>query len=269
MKPFSRLGQASLAAVLLILPACNKSASAERNDPSRRLGPNASLQGRELMPEDNPWNQDISREPVDPNSSRMHRQHRALIGRSHPDFGTVYDGPPIGIPYVRGHGQAAQGSGALWQCGRKRPGPLPHSTRRAHRRRAIRGRRSPCARLGHETTETLSSLFNAFRDGRRLARRTPGRCSTCASIACVPMAGPRRTRPGLPILPGLVRYDEVFGQRRSPHAMRFTVAAAAVLISTPRRTSPARTPSPTCRPWACGCASRPISTCRAILPNAA
>ena len=63
------------------------------------LGPGASLHGKQLFPSDNPWNQDISTMPVDPNSANL----IASIGLNtglHPDFGTVYNGAPNGIPYV-------------------------------------------------------------------------------------------------------------------------------------------------------------------------
>jgi hypothetical protein len=62
-------------------------------------GPGASLGGKRLFPDDNAWNQDVSQEPVDPNSDAL----IAGIGLDkplHPDFGTVYDGAPVGIPYV-------------------------------------------------------------------------------------------------------------------------------------------------------------------------
>src|ERR1700686_3540476 len=35
------------------------------------LGPGASLHGKRLFPPDNPWNQDISNSPVDPNSANL------------------------------------------------------------------------------------------------------------------------------------------------------------------------------------------------------
>src|ERR1043166_2655095 len=63
------------------------------------LGPGASLHGKQVFPLDNPWNQDISKAPLDPNSNRI----IAAIGaddRLHPDFGTVYRGVPNGIPYT-------------------------------------------------------------------------------------------------------------------------------------------------------------------------
>lgn len=55
--------------------------------------------GIQFFPLDNPWNQDISGAPVDPNSAAL----IASIGLErglHPDFGTVYDGAPNGIPFV-------------------------------------------------------------------------------------------------------------------------------------------------------------------------
>src|SRR5689334_10716728 len=52
-----------------------------------------------IFPADNPWNTDISDLPVHPDSDTF----VDAIGRRtgmHPDFGTVWRGAPIGIPYV-------------------------------------------------------------------------------------------------------------------------------------------------------------------------
>src|SRR5947209_12165575 len=72
---------------------------AEAAEQQPQLGACVSLGGKRLFPEDNPWNQDISGLPVDPRSSLL----LASIGVDrplHPDFGTQYQGAPIGIPYV-------------------------------------------------------------------------------------------------------------------------------------------------------------------------
>src|SRR6516165_2989189 len=64
-----------------------------------QLGANASLGGKRAFPDDNDWNADISQVPVDPNSDT----YIASIGadaKLHPDFGTEYQGAPLGIPYV-------------------------------------------------------------------------------------------------------------------------------------------------------------------------
>src|SRR5712671_5734344 len=63
------------------------------------LGPGASLHGKRIFPPDNPWNQDISNSPVDPSSANLIKSI-GLDDRLHPDFGTVWNGAPNGIPYV-------------------------------------------------------------------------------------------------------------------------------------------------------------------------
>ena len=57
-----------------------------------------------MFPADNPWNQRVDKLPVAADSAQI----LARIGLSdpvHPDFGTVYDGAPNGIPItvVSGH----------------------------------------------------------------------------------------------------------------------------------------------------------------------
>src|SRR6185436_21006988 len=63
------------------------------------LGSGASLHGKQLFPADNAWNQDISNEPVDPNSDNL-ISSIGLNTTLHPDFGTVWNGAPNGIPYT-------------------------------------------------------------------------------------------------------------------------------------------------------------------------
>ncbi|MGL4437313.1 MAG: hypothetical protein ACRCVM_15845, partial [Giesbergeria sp.] len=64
------------------------------------LGVGASLNGALPFPASNAWNSNISAQPVDPNSDAL----IASIGLDrglHPDFGAgLYEGQPIGIPYM-------------------------------------------------------------------------------------------------------------------------------------------------------------------------
>jgi hypothetical protein len=62
------------------------------------LGPNASLNGKRPFPADNPWNRDVSGDPVDPNSATLIAACRSASTGLHPDFGTVWNGAPNGIP---------------------------------------------------------------------------------------------------------------------------------------------------------------------------
>src|SRR4051812_29104435 len=70
---------------------------AEPNIPD--LGPNAPLNGKRPFPADNPWNTDVSKASVDPNSAALVTSIGLTKGL-HPDFGTVWNGQPSGIPYV-------------------------------------------------------------------------------------------------------------------------------------------------------------------------
>ena len=87
--------------------ATSKPAGAQKQDGARKTsaadeapeGPNVSLGGRRLLPDDSPWHQDISQSPVDPNSEKI----LARIGLDKPlrtDFGPEWEGAPMGIPYV-------------------------------------------------------------------------------------------------------------------------------------------------------------------------
>src|SRR5262245_40834051 len=87
------------------------------------LGAGASLNGRRPFPNDNPWNLDISSEPVDPSSSTL----IASCGSQglHPDFGTVWNGAPNGIPYVVVAGSQGKVPVTFGYADESDPGPYP------------------------------------------------------------------------------------------------------------------------------------------------
>jgi hypothetical protein len=64
---------------------------------------------------------------------------------------------------------------------------------------------------------------------------------------------------GLPILPGLARYEEV-ARGRIDHALRFTVSRTRRAYVHPARHYASDSTDRRCRRWACGCASRRAST---------
>src|SRR6185295_3529795 len=57
------------------------------------------LKSLQVFPKDNPWNQDISAKRIDPRSDAILKRI-GLAKPLHPDFGTVYNGAPNGIPFV-------------------------------------------------------------------------------------------------------------------------------------------------------------------------
>ncbi len=68
----------------------------------------------QVFPADNPWNLDISKYPVHPNSANFVKG----IGADkplHPDFGTVYQGGAEWDSFRGGEGKSEDGSRALHQ----------------------------------------------------------------------------------------------------------------------------------------------------------
>jgi hypothetical protein len=174
------------------------------------LGPGASLHGKRPFPPDNPWNQDISNSAVDPNSANLIRSI-GIDDRLHPDFGTVYHGVPNGIPYIVVAGSQPRVPISFRSYGGESdPGPYP-----VPRNAPIEG--GPDSKGDRHVlvidrdTWKLYEMFGsgAVFDLNSNAVRPEGWTSADAA--------------GLPIFPGLVRYDEVFEQREIKHALRFTV----------------------------------------------
>ncbi len=184
------------------------------------LGPNASLRGKRAFPADNPWNREIAREPVDSHSDAL----IAAIGAErplHPDFGTVYGGAPIGIPYVVVSGNQPKVPVRFEYADESDPGPYPIP---------------PDAPIeGGPDSKGDRHILVIDRDQWRLyelfsARQVAGRWE--AGSGAIFDLNSNKARPvgwtsadaaGLPIFPGLVRYDEVMQAGAIRHALRFTV----------------------------------------------
>jgi hypothetical protein len=177
--------------------------------------------GRRPFPADNPWNQDVSREPVDPNSDAL----IAGIGVDtgvHPDFGTVWNGAPNGIPYVVVPGTQARVPVRFLYSGESDPGPYPIPPDAP-----IEGGPSSTGDrhilVVDRDNWKLYELFDAHREGDGW-RAGSGAIFDLSSNALRPAGWTSADAAGLPIFPGLVRYDEVVEQREIRHALRFTVA---------------------------------------------
>lgn len=168
-----------------------------------------------------PWNTDISSLPVHPLSDA----YVESVGRSshlHPDFGTVWEGAPIGIPFVEVDASTERVAIDYTDYGNESdPGPFPipldapieGGPESSGDRHVLAIDREQCV---------LYELFHAFPQENswqassgaqydlRLDDDHPEGC-TSADAA------------GLAIFPGLVRYEEVVEQGEIRHALRFTV----------------------------------------------
>ncbi|HEX2296644.1 MAG TPA: hypothetical protein VHN37_15230 [Actinomycetota bacterium] len=174
-----------------------------------------------IFPESNVWNRRVDRLPVHPRSRAIIRS----IGRNeglHPDFGSGrYDGGPIGIPItVVGDGQRKSRVRFRYADESDRgPYPIPKDVKIEGGRRSDGDRH---ALLLHEDECRLYELFALRRrDGRW--RAGSGAIWDLDSNELRPKGWTSADAAGLPILPGLARWDEV---RKGviDHALRFTVS---------------------------------------------
>ena len=200
----------------------------------------ATIAGCSIFPADNPWNTDVSGYPLDANSA-TYLANMSPTTAFHPDWGTVTD--EYGIPFSTGTGATPQP--VTWNAswGASESDPLPCAT----------GGNKFCYPI--PLTAPIEGGPGASTDSDRhvLYLDTAGAPSNCtlyelynaqnptggsgwtASNGAIFHLGSNALRTdgwtsadaaGLPILPGLVRYDEVVaGEIR--HAIRFTVSRSS------------------------------------------
>ena len=187
------------------------------------LGPGASLHGKQLFPPDNAWNQDISQLPLDPNSANLIASIGLATGL-HADFGTVYNGAPNGIPYIVVSGSQAPVPINFTAYGDESdPGPYPVPPNAP-----IEGGPSSSGDrhvlVIDRDNWNLYEMGNAYPvNGGASWDASGGAIFDLKSNALRPAGWTSADAAGLPIFPGLVRYDEVFEQGVIAHALRFTV----------------------------------------------
>jgi hypothetical protein len=171
-----------------------------------------------IFPAENAWNTDVSAYPVHPNSDA----YVDSIGRNetlHADFGTVWEGEPIGIPYVLVSGGQPKVPVSFFYADESDPGPypIPPAT-------PIEAGNDRHVIVLDDDNCVLYELFDAS--------TTDGGQSWNAGSGAIFYLDRNDLRPdywtsadaaGLPIFPGLVRYDEVVEKGVIDHALRFTV----------------------------------------------
>jgi hypothetical protein len=197
-----------------------------------------------VLPANNPWNQRVDKLPVLPVSDAMVRG----IGASdtlHPDFGSgTYDGRPIGIPFTTvsknqkrvkvsfdyddesDHGGYPIPANAPIEGGRNADGD----------RHVLVVDRDRCV---------LYELFDAHPlNGGASWHAGSGAIFNLRSNKVRPAGWTSADAAGLPILPGLARYEEVKGGKID-HALRFTVNSTrhAYIYPARHRTSGATDPT--------------------------
>lgn len=187
------------------------------------LGPGASFHGRLPFPGDNAWNQDISLMPVDPNSANLISSIGPNTGL-HPDFGTVFNGAPNGIPYIVVSGTQVRVPIVFTAFGSESdPGPYPVPANAPIEGGPSSNGDRHVLVIDRDNWK-LYELGRAFPINAGLSWNADcGAIFDLNSNALRPAGWTSADAAGLPIFPGLVRYDEVFEQGLIAHALRFTV----------------------------------------------
>ena len=175
----------------------------------------ASLGSCQMFPADNPWNQDISKLPLHKNSAA----YVNAIGagkKLHPDFGA---NPDYGIPYNLVDGAVSKVKVAFDYADESDAGPYPIPLR-------------PEIEAGSDQHLLMldaseCKLYELYNVSYNTVDRGAGWVAGSGAIwdlksnALRPDGWTSADAAGLPILPGLVRYDEVMAGSIN-HAIRFT-----------------------------------------------
>jgi hypothetical protein len=201
-------------------PAASVVVSAGDKKPTVELGANVSLNGARLLPNDSPWHQDISNAPVDRNSARI----LARIGDKplHPAFGTEWEGVPVGIPYVVVNGTQRRVPVSFTYADESDPGPYPIPPN-APIEGGPKGDGDRHVLVLDRDNWILYEIFNAFPQPGGAWKADSGAIWDLKKNQVRPDRWTSADAAGLPVLPGLIRYDEVVGAQALEHAVRFTL----------------------------------------------
>jgi hypothetical protein len=173
-----------------------------------------------VFPADNYWNQDISNEPVDPNSATYVNS----LGSSetlHPDFGTWWDGAPIGIPITVVSGTQIKVPVSFDYASESDPGPYPIPTN-APIQGGPNGTGDRHVIVIDKDNGMLYELFNAYPHSDGSWTASSGAKFNLNTNSTRPAGWTSADAAGLPIYPGLARYEEIVVKKELTHALRFT-----------------------------------------------
>ena len=186
-----------------------------------------------MFPADNVWNTPIANLPVDPHSAEWLASMDASTTNLHPDFGPSGDpSNPYGIPYTVVSPSQPLVPITFEYADQSDPGPYPFSTDTP-----IEGGQQSTgdrhAIMVNPSTCTLYELYDAQYSSSGSTAGS-GAIWNLDSNALRPAGWTSADAAGLPILPGLVRYDEVQSGVIT-HAIRMTAEATDTSYIWPAR----------------------------------
>ena len=165
----------------------------------------------QVFPSDNIWNTDISTMPVHARSAQWLASMAASTTKLHPDFGA----PPYGFPYNVVDSTHPKVSVSFQYPSESDPGPYPVGVDTL-----IESGSDRHALIVNRDTCTLYELYALAGSGSSWTAGS-GAIFPLGSDALRPSGWTSADAAGLPIFPGLVRWDEVQAGAIT-HAIRFT-----------------------------------------------
>jgi Domain of unknown function DUF11 len=200
---------AALAALILTLGlACSR--------PAATLAQSPQIGGCPILPANNVWNTPIDTLPLDSHSAAYVNSIGANVGM-HPDFGSgLYDGGPIGIPFDIVSATQAGVNVTFDYDDESDHDPYP-----IRQNAPIEYGSDHHILIVQQDSCKLFELFAAEKQPNGSWQAGSGAIFDLRSNALRPDTWTSADAAGLPILPGLVRYEEVAAGAIT-HALRFT-----------------------------------------------
>jgi hypothetical protein len=195
--------------VLIVLLALVSSASAATS-PSLPGVPKCPL-----FPASNVWNKRVDKLPIASNSQAILSSIGLDVGL-HPDFGTVWDGHPNGIPYTIASKKTERYRVSFDYASESDKGPYPIPAKVK-----IEGGSDHHALIVERDRCRLYELYALKKTGKGWHAGS-GAIWNLRSNRLRPAGWTSADAAGLPMLPGLARYDEV-ARDHIDHALRFTI----------------------------------------------
>ena len=194
-----------------VLTSCSAGAPTGSTD----VPAGGSFVGHRVFPADNAWNTDISGASVDRASATLIAA--CGVRNLHPDFGTIY-----GIPYVLVGSQQPLVPVSFDYASESDPGPYPVPPNAP-----IEGGAASTGDRHVIVVDTAHSKLYELYDSHLLSggaswHAGAGAVFDLTSNALRPLYWTSADAAGLPIFPGLVRYDEAVEAGAINHAIRFT-----------------------------------------------
>lgn len=173
-----------------------------------------------IFPADNPWNKDISASPIDPYNTQI----IAALGTNavKADFGSgLWQGAPIGIPYIVVCGNQPRITIHFTDYGDESdPGPYPIPLNAPIEGNGVGDSHVIAVDVQNKK---LYELFYAHVNGNQWDASS-GAIFDLASNQMRPEGWTSADAAGLPIFPGLVRYEEIL-KGEIDHPVRFTLTS--------------------------------------------